>query len=73
MSVPKKVSEIKIREAWCKGCGICVDVCPKAVLTMSNYKAIVVNLEACIACGRCEDACPDFCLEVVVEDNDPQE
>ena len=59
-----KVREIKINEAWCKGCGICVDICPKHVLAMDNFVAKVVNLEECILCGRCEISCPDFCLEV---------
>jgi len=74
LSIPKrKVSAINIRKEWCKGCAICVSVCPKSVLIMSEFKATVANLDACIACRRCEDSCPDFCLEVILEDNDSQE
>ncbi len=65
----KIVKQIVIRESWCKGCAICVDVCPKNVLAMNHLKAAVVNLQNCIVCGRCEANCPDFCLEVVFEES----
>ena len=45
-------SEITIKTVRCKGCGICVAFCPKAVLALSELgKVQVVNKEACIACG----------------------
>lgn len=71
--MPRKASEIVIRKAWCKGCAICVEVCPKKVLVMDRFKAKVADLDRCIVCGRCEDACPDFCLEVIPQDTDTQE
>lgn len=73
LSGSKKIKEIRIRTAWCKGCGLCVEVCPKDVLVMDRFKAAVANLDACIACGRCEDMCPDFCLEVITEDRESQD
>ncbi len=66
----KKIKEIAIREAWCKGCAICVEVCPKQVLVMDHLVAKVANLEACIVCGRCELFCPDFCIEVIPDQQD---
>ncbi|MBN1541306.1 4Fe-4S binding protein [candidate division KSB1 bacterium] len=56
--------EIRINEAWCKGCAICVEFCPQDVLVMENGVAQVCNLEACTACGLCELRCPDFAITV---------
>lgn len=63
----KKIDKIIINEKWCKGCGICVDICPKHVLVMDGLVAKVIHLDDCIVCGRCEISCPDFCIEVFPE------
>ena len=48
-------SEITIKMARCKGCGICVAFCPKQVLALDELgKVQVANGDACIACGQCE-------------------
>lgn len=60
----KRDVEIKINEAWCKGCVICVDLCPEGVLIMERGKAKVTKLELCTACGLCELRCPDFAITV---------
>jgi len=58
-------SEISIKLARCKGCGICAAFCPKGVLEVSELGKIqVVNGEACIACGQCELRCPDYAIFV---------
>ncbi|MBN1880184.1 4Fe-4S binding protein [bacterium] len=69
----RKVKEIRIRAEWCKGCGICVYVCPKNVFEMNRFKAIVARQDDCIVCGRCEEACPDFCLEIIPDDSSNQD
>ncbi|MBN2357493.1 4Fe-4S binding protein [candidate division KSB1 bacterium] len=61
----KKDVIIEINEAWCKGCAICVELCPEDVLAMEKGKVKVVNLEACTACGFCELRCPDFAIVVI--------
>ncbi|MBN1356373.1 4Fe-4S binding protein [bacterium] len=66
----RKIKEIRIKTEWCKGCGICVDICPKQVLAMDYMTPVVVSLGSCIACGLCEINCPDFCLEVILEESD---
>ena len=65
ISTAKKAKEININTAWCKGCGICVEVCPKDVLAMNRLVATVIQLDKCILCRRYEDNCPDFCIDVV--------
>jgi 2-oxoglutarate ferredoxin oxidoreductase subunit delta len=56
--------EIKVNEAWCKSCVICVAICPKSVLEMQGGYPVVVNLPACTSCALCEIHCPDFAITV---------
>jgi NAD-dependent dihydropyrimidine dehydrogenase PreA subunit len=60
----KPAPVIEINQAWCKGCVICVKVCPKNVLAMSGVYPIVVAIDSCNACGLCEVLCPDFAITV---------
>ena len=53
-----------IRKNWCKGCEICVALCPKSVLALSNGKVMVEKPNECIGCLLCEMRCPDFAIEV---------
>ncbi len=61
-----------IDEALCTGCGTCVDVCPRSVISLKSEGARVlvrcrnadvarearnVCQRACIACGRCTKEC----------------
>jgi 2-oxoglutarate ferredoxin oxidoreductase subunit delta len=56
----------------CKGCALCIPVCPPRVLVMSE----VVNrkgypypllLEGCTGCELCAKVCPDYCFDVYRE------
>jgi 2-oxoglutarate ferredoxin oxidoreductase subunit delta len=58
--------KIKISNTWCKSCEICVDVCPKDVLEMKDFVAVVKDIESCTGCMLCELLCPDFAIEVNV-------
>jgi 2-oxoglutarate ferredoxin oxidoreductase subunit delta len=53
---------IEINQEWCKGCEICVDVCPQNVFKMQDFKAMVQNLAGCTGCLLCEVLCPDFAI-----------
>ncbi len=64
-SISKSGIEIHINEAWCKGCVICVDVCPHDVLVMEEGIAKVKDIEKCTACNLCELECPDFAIVVI--------
>ncbi|MBE7434600.1 MAG: 4Fe-4S dicluster domain-containing protein [Anaerolineales bacterium] len=58
--------EVKIFATWCKGCNICVVLCPTQVLAMhpsGNYP-IVVEPENCTACHFCDTHCPDLAIVV---------
>ena len=58
-----------VNELWCKGCRICVDLCPQHVLEMVEAPerwegtiVKVVKMDACNGCGICEVECPDFAI-----------
>jgi len=67
--------KIKVREEWCKGCDICVDLCPKNVFDkadkISNKGIVVVKVsreEDCIGCQICANHCPDMAITVTMEE-----
>lgn len=61
----KKNFDITVNGAWCKGCALCVGVCPKSVLALSDrLKSEAVNKENCIGCRQCENICPDLAITV---------
>ena len=53
-----------LNAAWCKGCGICVEFCPKNVLALEGEKAVIQNPDQCVYCGQCEQRCPDYALYI---------
>ncbi len=56
---------IFVNDVWCKGCGICVEVCPKTILGLDpRDKPILLDAEHCTGCLRCELLCPDFAMVV---------
>lgn len=54
----------------CKGCLICVNVCPREAIYYSGminekgYKMIAVDETKCIKCGSCYRMCPDYVFEI---------
>ena len=60
-----KLKAHHINRDWCKGCGICVELCPKHVLELDNKdKVVAVRPQDCICCKLCELRCPDLAIEV---------
>lgn len=66
------MAKVTIHDDACKGCGLCVSVCPKNVLAMSTERinqkgynpAEVCRPEDCIACAMCAVMCPDVAITV---------
>ncbi|MDR0947471.1 MAG: 4Fe-4S dicluster domain-containing protein [Ruminococcus sp.] len=66
------MAKISIRDEKCKGCSMCINVCPKACIELSkthrNRKGYMtaqfVKPESCIGCAMCATMCPDCCITV---------
>lgn len=58
----KSDKHVIVKKEWCKGCGICVEFCPRNVLALEEEKIKIQNPEECITCGLCELRCPDFAI-----------
>ena len=58
---------LQLTEAWCKGCNICVKMCPERCLVLNSSEVVeLADSEACTACRLCEWLCPDFAIAVHV-------
>ncbi len=59
----------------CKGCEICVSVCPKKILKLSTsevnakgyHPASIIDMDSCIGCASCATMCPDCVISIYAE------
>ncbi len=66
------MATVKFDEEKCKGCGLCVSACPRAIIKLANEKinskgyhpAEVTEMEKCIGCASCALTCPDTVIRV---------
>ncbi len=59
--------DFEIVDAWCKGCDICVKMCPERCLILNTSQIVELNRpEACTGCRICEWLCPDMAIKVHV-------
>jgi 2-oxoglutarate ferredoxin oxidoreductase subunit delta len=70
--IKNKSIEIVIDEEKCKGCGICVALCPLKVLVKSDKISpqgfnlpSPINRDKCSGCRICEYYCPDFAIYII--------
>lgn len=66
------MSRTVFREDLCKGCGICISVCPQHILSSVseriNHKGYhpveSIDNDKCTGCAICARSCPDMVIEV---------
>ena len=66
------MANVMVNEDVCKGCGLCIDACPKKIMEINKehlnkkgyHPAHCVSLEACIGCAFCATMCPDVAIVV---------
>lgn len=66
------MANMKVDVTRCKGCGLCVEVCPKKIIYLDKaemnakgyHPAAVKDMDACIGCAMCAVMCPDCAIKV---------
>ena len=66
------MAKLTFSEENCKGCGLCVDACPKGILQLSkdrlnkkgHHPAELTDEAACVGCASCAIMCPDCIIKV---------
>ena len=65
------MAKIEIDIQRCKGCELCIPVCPQNIITIGPtfnnqgyYFAITQNPENCNGCALCAETCPDIAITV---------
>ncbi|HAM39622.1 MAG: hypothetical protein A2474_06760 [Elusimicrobia bacterium RIFOXYC2_FULL_34_12] len=68
------MKKVKINSEKCKGCLLCISVCPNNCLKVSDkinksgHKYVeLINEEKCKFCSFCFIMCPDVAIEIVEE------
>lgn len=66
------MNKVTFDKDLCKGCGLCVTVCPKKIIALDAdtlnkkgyHPAGVKEMDKCIACAMCATICPDVVIKV---------
>jgi 2-oxoglutarate ferredoxin oxidoreductase subunit delta len=66
---------IVVNEVMCKGCGLCVEVCPQKVIglapdriNLKGYHPAELIKDGCTGCAICAIMCPDVVIRVYREE-----
>ncbi len=58
-------NQIELIPEWCKGCDICVRLCPEKCLELDAEQRIIIpRPDDCTGCRICEWLCPDFAIKL---------
>ncbi len=60
----RDVATVRLDETKCTRCGMCLIVCPHAVLQRSNGSIVISEADACMECGACATNCPTGAITV---------
>ena len=66
------MAKVTINETLCKGCGLCVDACPKNLLELATdhinakgyHTSTMKDQSQCVGCASCAIMCPDVAITV---------
>ena len=66
------MAKVTFQEDLCKGCALCVGVCPKKIVSLATdqlnakgyHPAAVERQDLCIGCAFCATMCPDCVITV---------
>ncbi len=66
------MAKLTFKTDLCKGCGLCVDACPKNLLCLApdkinkkgHHPVEITDQNACIGCAFCATMCPDCIIKV---------
>ncbi len=60
------MATVSISDRGCRGCTMCVDICPVDVFDHdpAQNMAVVARSEDCIGCLSCRYACPSQCIDI---------
>ena len=65
------MAKIEINTQRCKGCELCISVCPQHIISIGNtlnehgyYVAEAQHMEQCTGCALCAQTCPDIAITV---------
>ncbi len=68
------MAKVKIDKLRCKACGLCIEVCPKKILIVSDklnqkgvYPTKATDEDLCRGCLQCVLMCPDVAITVEEE------
>jgi NADH-quinone oxidoreductase subunit F len=65
--VCKELTEFKIAEDRCKGCGICKKSCPVDAIQGELKVSHIIDSSKCIKCGSCIDVCSFKAINIAKE------
>jgi 2-oxoglutarate ferredoxin oxidoreductase subunit delta len=65
------MAKVRIDRERCKGCRLCIAVCPKKNLKAGDrmnargvFAVVAVDENDCSGCGMCYLMCPDACIVI---------